>query len=187
MVAEARAGRSGVLVLRGEAGVGKSALLNYTADRVEDCHVVKAVGVEGEMELAFSGLHQLCSSLLEHVERLPVRQRDALETVFGLGSGSTAPDRFLVGLAMLTLFADVAEEQPLICIVDDAQWLDRASAQILGFVARRLLAERIAIIGAARSGSGDDVLSELPQLILEGLVRRRCPFAAVGQHPRSAR
>ena len=169
MVSEARAGRSGVLVLRGEAGVGKSALLSYMADRVGDCHVVKAVGVEGEMELAFSGLHQLCSTLLEHVERLPVRQRDALETVFGLGSGSTAPDRFLVGLAVLTLFADVAEEQPLICIVDDAQWLDRASAQILGFVARRLLAERIAIIGAARSGSGDDVLSELPQLSLEGL------------------
>ena len=133
------------------AGVGKSALLGYVSTRVEGWHVATAAGVESEMELAYSGLHQLCVPMLEHVERLPVPQRDALATVFGLSAGP-APDRFLVGLATLTLFADVAERQPLVCIVDDAQWLDHASAQILGFVARRLLAERIAVIarGPAR-------------------------------------
>jgi DNA-binding CsgD family transcriptional regulator len=121
------------------------------------------------MELAFSGLHQLCSPMLHHLDLLPTRQREALSTVFGLGSG-TAPDRFLVGLATLTLFAEVAEQHPLMCVVDDAQWFDRASAQILSFVARRLLVERIAIVCAARTGSGDEVLAGLPELILQGLV-----------------
>ncbi len=169
VLAEARAGRSGVLVVRGVAGVGKSALLGYVATRVEGWHVATAAGVESEMELAYCGLHQLCGPMLEHVERLPVPQRDALTTVFGLSAGD-APDRFLAGLATLTLFADVAERQPLVCIVDDAQWLDHASAQILGFVARRLLAERIAVIAAARRGSGDGVLTELPELGLQGLA-----------------
>src|SRR5215213_9892675 len=168
LLSDALAGRSGVMVLRGEAGVGKSALLGYLSDCTDGWQVATASGIESEMELAYSGLHQLCAPLLDHLERLPVPQRNALATVFGLSEGP-APDRFLVGLATLTLLAEVAEEQPLICIVDDAQWLDRASAQILGFVARRLLAERIAIIGAARSGSGDDVLSELPDLSLQGL------------------
>jgi predicted ATPase len=168
-VADVLAGRSRVVVLRGEAGVGKSALLDYLADRVAGWQVARAVGVESEMELAYAGLHQLCGPLLDYLERLPVPQRDALATVFGLSEG-TAPDRFLVGLATLTLLAEVAEDQPLVCIVEDAQWLDQASAQILGFVARRLLAERIALVGAARTGVGDDVLAGLPELPIGGLV-----------------
>ncbi len=169
LLSDARAGRSGVLVMRGEAGVGKSALLGYVSTQVDGWHVATAAGVESEMELAYSGLHQLCVPMLEHVERLPPPQRDALATVFGLSAGAP-PDRFLVGLATLTLFADVADRQPLVCVIDDAQWLDHASAQILGFVARRLLAERIAVIAAARRGSGDAVFTELPELGLQGLA-----------------
>jgi DNA-binding CsgD family transcriptional regulator/tetratricopeptide (TPR) repeat protein len=143
--------------------VGKSALLGYLSDQVAGWHVARAAGVESEMELAYGGLHQLCAPMLDHLDRLPAPQRDALATVFGR-SAAPAPDRFLVGLATLTLFAEVAEQQPLACIVDDAQWLDHASAQILGFVARRLLAERIAVVCAARTGAGDDVLAGLPVL-----------------------
>ncbi len=168
VLADALAGRSRVAVLRGEAGAGKSALLDYVSERVAGWHVATAVGVESEMQLAYSGLHQLCSPVLGELDRLPVPQRAALETVFGRDTGS-APDRFLVGLATLTLFADVAEQQPLVCIVDDAQWLDHASAQILGFVARRLLAERIALVCATRTGIGDDVLAGLPELPIHGL------------------
>jgi DNA-binding CsgD family transcriptional regulator len=168
VLADALAGRSRVIVLRGEAGVGKSALLGYLSGRVAGWHVARAVGVESEMELAYAGLHQLCAPMLDHLDRLPVPQRDALATVFGLSAGP-APDRFLVGLATLTLVAEAAEQQPLICIVDDAQWLDHASAQILGFVARRLLAERIAVVCAARTGAGDDVLAGLPELAIGGL------------------
>ena len=156
------------MVLRGEAGVGKSALLDYLFDRVAGWQVARAAGVESEMELAYAGLHQLCGPLLDHLERLPAPQRDALAVVFGRSVGP-APDRFLVGLATLTLVAEVAEDQPLVCIVEDAQWLDQASAQILGFVARRLLAERVALVGAARIGSGDDVLAGLPELLIGGL------------------
>jgi DNA-binding CsgD family transcriptional regulator len=155
-------------VVRGEAGVGKSALLNYLSGKVDGWHVARAAGVESEMELAYSGLHQLCAPMLDHLERLPVPQREALATVFGRSSGP-APDRFLVGLATLSLFAEIAERQPLVCIVDDAQWLDEASAQILGFVSRRLLAERVAVVCAARSGTGDDVLAGLPELRIGGL------------------
>ena len=168
LLADALAGRSGVTVLRGEAGVGKSALLDYLSDRVAGWQVARAVGVESEMEFAYSGLHQLCAPMLSHLERLPATQRDALATVFGLVVGA-APDRFLVGLATLTLFAEVAEKQPLVCIVDDAQWLDQASAQILAFVGRRLLAERVVLVCAARTGIGDDVLAGLPQLLIRGL------------------
>jgi DNA-binding CsgD family transcriptional regulator len=167
-VADALAGRSRVTVLRGEAGVGKSALLGYLSDRAAGWHVARAVGVESEMELDYAGLHQLCAPLLDHLGRLPVPQRDALATVFGR-SASAAPGRFLVGLATLTLFAEVAEQQPLACIVDDAQWLDQASAQILGFVARRLLAERVAVVCAARTGAGDDILAGLPELSVPAL------------------
>jgi len=159
------------MVLRGEAGVGKSALLGYLSDRVAGWQLVTAVGVESEMELAYAGLHQLCGPLLGHLDRLPVPQRDALATVFGRSAGP-APDRFLVGLATLTLFAEVAEAQPLVCIVDDAQWLDQASAQILGFVARRLLAEPVALACAARTGAGDHVLAGLPELPVQGLGDR---------------
>jgi DNA-binding CsgD family transcriptional regulator len=161
-------GTSRVMVLRGDAGVGKSKLLSYLSHRVAGWHVATAVGVESEMELAYSGLHQLCAPMLDHLGRLPAPQCEALATVFGLGVGA-APDRFLVGLATLSLLADAAEQQPLICIVDDAQWLDQASAQILAFVCRRLLAERIALVCAVRTGIGDDVLAGLPDLSIQGL------------------
>ena len=163
LVADVLAGASRVLVLRGDAGVGKSVLLGYLSDRVAGWRVVSAVGVESEMELAYSGLHQLCAPLLHHLDELPVPQRDALATVFGLSPGS-APDRFLVGLAALTLVAQAAEEHPLACIVDDAQWLDQASAQIVAFVARRLLAERVALVCAARTQIEDGALGGLPAL-----------------------
>jgi DNA-binding CsgD family transcriptional regulator len=162
------AGTSRVTVLRGDAGVGKSALLRYVSHRVNGWQVATAVGVESEMELAYSSLHQLCAPMLDHLDRLPLRQCEALSTVFGLGVGAV-PDRFLVGLATLSLLADIAEQQPLVCIVDDAQWLDQASAQILAFVARCLGAEPIALVCAARMGSGDDVLAGLPELPIHGL------------------
>ena len=137
------------MVLRGEAGIGKTALLEYLAASASDLTVVRAVGVESDMELAFASLHQLCAPLLDRIEELPAPQRRALETVFGLSDGA-APERFLVGLAVLSLFAAEAEQRPLLCVVDDAQWLDRASALTLAFVARRLLAERVGIVFAAR-------------------------------------
>jgi DNA-binding CsgD family transcriptional regulator len=168
LLTDALAGHSRVTVLRGDAGVGKTALLGYLSDRVDDWYVATAAGVESEMELAYSGLHQLCAPMLDRLDRLPAPQRDALATVFGLSRGP-APDRFLVGLATLTLFAEIAEQQPLVCVVDDAQWLDQASAQLLGFVGRRLLAERIALVCAARTGIGDDVLAGLPELPIGGL------------------
>jgi DNA-binding CsgD family transcriptional regulator len=161
-------GRSRVVVLRGEAGIGKSALLDHLSDRLDGWRVARAVGVEAEMELAYSGLHQICSPMLQELERLPEPQREALETVFGLSAGVT-PNRFLVGLATLTLFAEVAEQHPLACIVDDAHWLDQASEQILGFVARRLLAERIVLVCTARTGIGDHVLAGLPEMSITGL------------------
>jgi DNA-binding CsgD family transcriptional regulator len=168
VLTDALAGRSRVIIVRGEAGVGKSALLRYLSEQVAGWHVTTAVGIESEMELAYSGLHQLCGPILDHLDRLPVPQREALATVFGRSTGPP-PDRFLVGLATLTLFAEIAEEQPLVCIIDDAQWLDRASAQILGFVARRLLAERIALVCATRTAMGDEALAGLPELSVDGL------------------
>src|SRR5919198_1447615 len=140
LLQDVRAQQSRVLVLRGEAGVGKTALLEYLVANASGCRIARAAGVESEMELAFAGLHQLCAPMLGRLRHLPSPQRDALNTAFGLSAGPP-PDRFLVGLAVLNLLADAAEEQPLICIVDDAQWLDRVSAQTLAFVARRLLAE----------------------------------------------
>jgi DNA-binding CsgD family transcriptional regulator len=162
----ARAGHSGVLVLNGEAGVGKSALLDYAIASAPDLRVLRAVGVESEMELAFAALHQLCAPVLDRVERLPVPQRNALLTAFGLRD-SIAPDRFLVGLAALSLLAETAAERPLLCVVDDAQWLDLASAQSLAFVARRLLAESVVMLFAARDLS--DLFTGLPELPVEGL------------------
>jgi DNA-binding CsgD family transcriptional regulator len=169
LLADARGGASRAVVLRGEPGVGKSALLGRLCAGAAGWRVARAVGVESEVELAHSGLHQLCAPMLDHVERLPPPQRHALETVFGRSAGPP-PDRFMVGLAALTLLAEVAEEEPLLCVVDDAHWLDRASVQILGFVARRLLAERIAIVCAARTGAGDEVLAGLPELPVTGLA-----------------
>jgi DNA-binding CsgD family transcriptional regulator len=143
-------------------------LLAHVAAKADGWHIATAVGVESETKLAYSGLHQLCASMLGHLERLPDHQRGALATALGLSSGPP-PDQFLVGLATLALFAAAAESQPLICVIDDAQWLDEASAQILAFVARRLLAERIAVLCAARSGIGDEVLSGLPEMPVRGL------------------
>ncbi|PRY49027.1 regulatory LuxR family protein [Geodermatophilus tzadiensis] len=168
LVAAAKAGRSQVLVLRGEAGIGKTALLEVVLERAVGCHVARASGVESEMELAFASLHQLCSAFLDRLDGLPAPQRDALGTAFGLRSGS-GPDRFLIGLAVLTLFADLAEDRPLVCVVDDAQWLDQASAQVLEFVSRRLAAERVALVFAVRDPDGDGRLAGLPDLQVAGL------------------
>src|SRR5215475_14922919 len=169
LVGETRAGQSRVLVLRGEAGIGKSALLGYLSRVAEGCRIARAAGVESEMELAFAGLHALCAPLLDRLGHLPGPQRDALSTAFGLSAGP-APDRFLVGLAVLCLLADAAEERPLVCIVDDAQWLDRVSAQTLAFVARRLLAERVGLVFALRESSDEHALEGLPELVIEGLT-----------------
>jgi hypothetical protein len=163
-----RGGESRVLVVRGEPGVGKSALLEYVVGRASGCRVARAADVQSEMELAFAGLHQLCAPLLNRVGRLPGPQRDALDTAFGLLAGD-APDRFLVGLAVLSLFSEVAEEQPLVCVVDDAQWLDRASAQALAFVARRLFAEPVALVFAVREPGEEQELTGLAELVVEGL------------------
>ena len=161
-------GQSRVLVLRGEAGAGKSALLDYLMDQASGCRVARASGVESEMELAFAGLHQLCAPMLERLEHLPGPQREALGVAFGLSAGP-APDRFLVGLAVLGLLSEAAGERPLVCVVDDAQWLDRASAQALSFVARRLLAESVALVFAVREPGDEHEMSGLPELVVAGL------------------
>ncbi len=163
---EAQAGRSGVLVVVGEAGVGKTALLDYAIGSVSDMRVVRVTGVESETELASAALHQLCAPLLDRLEGLPAPQRQALEIVFGVSDGP-APDRFFVGLAVLGLLAAAAEERPLLCVVDDAQWLDSASAQALAFVARRLLAESVVMLFAVREPIRE--LAALPELVVAGL------------------
>jgi DNA-binding CsgD family transcriptional regulator/tetratricopeptide (TPR) repeat protein len=168
LLAAAKAGRSQVLVLRGEAGIGKTALLEYLFDRATGCRVARAAGVESEMELAHAGLHQLCGPFLGGLPRLPPPQRDALATAFGLRPGGP-PDRLLVGLAVLTLLTGVAEERPLVCLVDDAQWLDRATADVLAFVARRLAADPVAVVFAAREPDGSTSLDGLPEMFLRGL------------------
>ena len=171
LVAGVLAGQSRVLVVRGDAGVGKTALLEYLADAATDCRVTWASGVESEMELAFAGLYGIGTPMMGRLKRLPGPQREALSTAFGLSAGPP-PDRFLVGLAMLSLLADVAEERPLICIVDDAQWLDQVSAQTLTFVARRLLAERVGLVFGLRAPANEPGFGELPELVVEGLDDR---------------
>jgi DNA-binding CsgD family transcriptional regulator len=166
MLAAVREGESRTLVVRGEAGVGKTALLAYLLERASGCRIVRAAGVESEMELAFASLHQLCAPMLDRVGRLPAPQRDALEIAFGLRAGA-APDRFLVGLAVLSLLSDVAEERPLLGVVDDAQWLDQASAQALAFAARRLVAEQVGLVFAAREAAEE--LRGIPDLEVRGL------------------
>jgi hypothetical protein len=169
MLAAARNQQSATLVIRGEAGLGKSALLDYAVRSAPDLKLVRTAGVESESELAFAALHQLCRPMLDRLNPLPGPQRGALMVAFGLEDGP-APDRLLVALAALGLLAETTEEQPLLCVVDDAHWLDDASAQALGFVGRRLLAEPIALIFAARpSVSGPDDLAGLPELRLRGL------------------
>jgi DNA-binding CsgD family transcriptional regulator len=168
LIAGARDGNSGALVVRGTAGIGKTALLDYLLATAAGCRIVRSGSVESEMELAFSGLHQLCGPLLDHLDRLPEPQRDSLATAFGLRAGNPA-DKFLVGLAVLSLMSDVAAAQPLVCLVDDAQWLDRVSAQILGFVARRLAAESVVLVFAARDGEDMPELAGLPEMTVEPL------------------
>ena len=168
LLEEARRGQSAVLVLRGEPGIGKSALLEYAAERAQGHRILRATGVEWEMELPFAGLHQLCAPLLDGRERLPAPQNSALATAFGLSSGPQ-PDRFLIGLAVLSLLSDAAEEHPLVCLADDAQWLDRSSAQVLAFVARRLAAESVVLLFAERDPGGLEELAGLPELRLGGL------------------
>ncbi|MEV4177078.1 AAA family ATPase [Nonomuraea sp. NPDC049709] len=163
LVATVQAGRSAVMVVRGEVGIGKTALLEYARGSASGCRIARAAGVESEMELAFGGLHQLCAPFLDHLARLPGPQRDALQTAFGLSSGHP-PDRFLVGLAVLSLLAEVSEKEPLVCLIDDAQWLDLVSAQTLAFVARRLLAEPIGLVLAVRDANLETELVGLPQL-----------------------
>jgi DNA-binding CsgD family transcriptional regulator len=168
LVASVRTGSSRALVLRGDAGVGKSALLEYLVQHSAGCGVARTAGVESEMELAYAGLQQLCAPFLDRVERLPGPQRDALGTAFGLRDGD-APDRFRVGLAVLSLLSDVAEDRPLVCVVDDAQWLDAASAQALAFVARRLGAESVGLVFAVREPSAERRFDGLPELVVGGL------------------
>jgi DNA-binding CsgD family transcriptional regulator/tetratricopeptide (TPR) repeat protein len=168
LVYAVRAGESRALVVRGDPGVGKTVLLDYLAGQAAGagCRVARAVGVQWEMELAFAGLHQLCRPMLGRAERLPVPQHDALRTAFGIAAGPP-PDRFLVGLAVLSLLSEVAGERPLICLIDDEQWLDRASAQALGFAARRLGADPVGLVFAAREP--DPGLAGLPELDVGGL------------------
>src|SRR3981081_2790791 len=145
LLTDIRSGRSGVLVVRGEAGIGKTALLEQLVGQASGCMVTRATGVQADMELPFAGLQQLFGSMLGSLEPLPAPQRDAVEVAFGLRSGP-APDRFEVGLAMLGLLAEVSEQEPVLCVVDDAQWLDQASAGTLAFVGRRLVAESVALV-----------------------------------------
>jgi DNA-binding CsgD family transcriptional regulator len=164
-----RGGESRSLVVRGEAGVGKTALLDYLRRHAPGCRVVRVAAVESEMELAFAALQLLCRPMLDRLDHLPEPQREALATAFGLHTGS-APDRFLVGLAVLSLLSEAASEQPLVCVVDDAQWLDRASAQALAVAARRLSAESVALVFAVRSPAGETELGGLPDLAVGGLA-----------------
>jgi DNA-binding CsgD family transcriptional regulator len=162
-----RRGESRSLVIRGEAGVGKTALLEYLTQRAADCRVISVTAVQWEAELAFAALHQLCAPILDGLEVLPAPQRKALRITLGLYD-DPVPDRFLVGLAVLSLLAEAAEDRPLVCMVDDAQWLDRASAQVLGFVARRLGMESVGLVFSARVPAEE--LTGLPQLVIEGLT-----------------
>jgi DNA-binding CsgD family transcriptional regulator len=166
-VDDVRAGEGRALVVRGEPGVGKTVLLEYLTGRTAGCRLARAAGIQSEMELAFAGLHQLCTPMLDHARSLPPPQRTALHTAFGLADGPP-PDRFLVGLAVLGLLSEAAAERPLVCVVDDQQWLDQASAQALGFAARRLAADPVGVVFAARD-SGND-LAGLPELLVEGLA-----------------
>src|SRR5580700_5408800 len=162
----ARGGRSAALVVYGEAGVGKTALLEDVIGAAAGLRVARVAGIESEMELAYAALQQLCAPMLGGLDRLPGPQREALGVAFGLRTGE-APDRFLVGLAALSLLADAANKEPLLCVIDDAQWLDRASAQAIGFVARRLFADQVAVVVATRERGGE--FRGLPELAVGGL------------------
>jgi DNA-binding CsgD family transcriptional regulator len=169
LLSAARARQSSTLVVRGEAGIGKTVLLDYAIESASGFQVVRAVGVESEMELAYAALQQLCAPMLDHVDHLPGPQRDALGVAFGLRAGDS-PDRLLVGLAALSLMSEVAEERPLLCVIDDAQWLDHASAAAIGFVARRLLAEPVVVLVGTRGPI--DEFARLPEIDVRGLRDR---------------
>lgn len=169
LVASVRLGGHGVLVLQGAPGIGKSALLEYAAQAAADWRILRVAGVESQMELAFAGLHELCGPLLTKLDELPKPQADALATAFGLREG-TPPDLFLVGLATATLLSEGARDGPLLCLIDDAQWLDQASARTLAFVARRLRGKSVAVIVAVRAGESAKAWAGLPSLLLEGLA-----------------
>jgi DNA-binding CsgD family transcriptional regulator len=185
LVLDVQAGESRVLVLRGDAGIGKTALLDRLVDHASTCRITRAAGVEAERELAFAALHQVCAPLLDLLPRLPQPQVEALGTAFGLHTGRQ-PDRFMVGLAVLGLFAEAAHERPLLCVVDDAQWLDRASAQLLAFAARRLRAESVAMIFAVRETQGQAEVPELaglPDLLVTGLPDDEARALLMTAHP----
>ena len=165
----ARGGESALLVIRGEAGIGKTALMRYCARQASGCRLVQIAGVESEMELPLAALHQLCTPMLSGLAALPEPQQRALRVAFGLAAGP-APDRFMVGLAVLSLLAENAAARPLVCLVDDAQWLDEASSQVLGFVGRRLLAEPVVLLFAVREAAGEQIFPGLSALTVEGLT-----------------
>src|SRR5690349_5198537 len=164
-----RGGESAVLVLRGAAGIGKTALMRYCARQASGCRLAQIAGMESEMQLPLAALHQLCTPMLSRLAGLPEPQQRALRVAFGLAAG-TAPDRFVVGLAVLSLLAENAAARPLVCLVDDAQWLDGASSQVLGFVGRRLLAEPVGLLFAVREAAGEQMFPGLPALTVEGLT-----------------
>ncbi len=169
LLAQAREGDSAVLVIRGEAGIGKTALLRYVARHATGFRVAQVTGVEAEMELPFAGIHQLCAPLLDRLDALPQPQQDALNVALGVASGDV-PDRFVVGLAVLGLLSATAEERPVLCLVEDSQWLDEASGLVLGFIARRLLAESVALVVAVREPNTRRDFGGLPELALGGLA-----------------
>jgi DNA-binding CsgD family transcriptional regulator len=164
-----RGGESAVLVIRGEAGIGKTALMRYCARQASGCQLAQIHGVESEMELPLAALHQLCTPMLGSLDALPEPQQRALRVAFGLAAGP-APDRFVLGLAVLSLLAENAAERPLVCLVDDAQWLDQASSQVLGFVGRRLLAEPVGLVMAVREAAGERLFPGVPALSVNGLT-----------------
>src|SRR4051794_35601143 len=182
LLANLRSGQSGVLVIRGDAGIGKTALLQYAAREAPDFRIADIAGVESEMELPFAGVHQLCAPMFERLDALPEPQRNALSVALGLRSG-TAPDRFLVALAVLGLLSAVADERPLLCLVEDAQWLDDASGQVLGFVARRLLAESVAIVFAVREPNTKRAFDGLREVPLAGLDEEHARDLLTGATP----
>src|SRR3954453_12352880 len=168
LLARVREGESEALVIRGEAGIGKTALLRYTARQASGFQVAQLTGVEAEMELPFAGVHQIWATLPDHLDALPAPQRNALSVALGLVAGDV-PDRFLVGLAVLSLLSAVAAERPLLCLVEDAQWLDAASGQIIGLVARRVRAESVAVVVAVRDPAEGHDFDGLPDTHLDGL------------------
>ncbi|GAA5122297.1 LuxR family transcriptional regulator [Alloalcanivorax gelatiniphagus] len=171
LIAGVEVGVGASLVITGEPGIGKTALLDHLRETAANCQLARVAGVEAEVELAFGALHQLCAPFFGHLDRLAAPQRQALETAFGISEGRP-PDRFLVGLAVLSLLAYAAEDEPLVCIVDDAQWLDQISAQTFAFVARRLMVERLGLVFAMRDTIDAHPLQGLPQMQLTGLDER---------------